>query len=275
MTDQLETVLDDEQTCGLGEIVIQHPPGTFALTTASRMAVEAIGRQRELLSGVALDWGSGTGVMAIAAARIPAVERVIGLELDERNIAAARSNASRNSVSSKTRFMHANSYAPFAEEDRQRLDALRGKVQFILSNPPTSKGDDGFEWRREVLRGARQFLAPGGLVLLNVSFQYGPERIDQLTVEIPEFKPAGFLASSDWVAFDLKRPDLMACLVQYAHAEKTGSLRYTFPNPEDMDGPQLTAVEALERFERTGENPYTMWLVLLFKYLPEQAAPAG
>lgn len=41
------------------------------------------------------------------------------------------------------------------------MDSLHGGVDFVLSNPPSSQGDDGFGFRREVLRG-REFLKKGG-----------------------------------------------------------------------------------------------------------------
>lgn len=86
---------------------ILHPPGTFALTPASRIGLEAITRNAHILSGTGLDWGSGTGCLAIVAAKLPAVTRVVGLEIESANVAMARENARRNAVHHKTRFLHA------------------------------------------------------------------------------------------------------------------------------------------------------------------------
>lgn len=266
--DGTRTVLSNEETFGLGELVVRHPPGTTALSAASRIALEAVGTHPELFKGTGIDWGSGTGALAIAAARVPTVESVIGLEVNSANVAAAEENAQTNGVAGRVRFLHSDSFTPFAESDRQMLGKLRGQIQFLLANPPSSEGDDGFEFHRVVLRGARDFLAPGAVVCLNVSYQYGPERIDQLTETMPDYRPCGVLASSPWMRFDLPRTELLNRLRQYAQAERDGGWKYTFPNPDDPEGEHLTAVQALERYEKFAESPWTMWLVLLFRFQP-------
>src|SRR3977135_1513131 len=90
------TVLHEPFGRGMGEIRIAHPAGTFAITPASLISLEGIANNQELLGGVGLDWGSGAGCLAIAAARVPAVQRVIGLELSTANVTVARQNATTN-----------------------------------------------------------------------------------------------------------------------------------------------------------------------------------
>src|SRR5262249_50821361 len=153
-------------------------------------------RQRHKLAGIGLDWGCGSGCLAITAATIPAVIRMVGLDIVEANIAVARSNAALNGVADKTVVMQSDSYSPYIAADRDALEALVGRITFILANPPASEGDDGFEYRRIVLKGARRFLAAGGVVHLNVSLQYGRERIKRLSREIPGFTHRGALAST-------------------------------------------------------------------------------
>jgi SAM-dependent methyltransferase len=256
-TDQ--TIVPSEITADLGELRIRHPSGTFALTPASLIALEAIGKHKELLKGTGLDWGSGTGCLAIAAARIPAVQNIVGLEIAEANVAIARENALQNGVADKVIFLHSDSYTPFYPADRAILDSLRNKVHFILANPPSSEGDDGFGYRRLVLRGASNFLAPGGVVFLSVSYQYGTTRVKRLGQEVPGFAYRGVLASTDWVPFDLGRPDLLHCLRLYANEERRGGWAYTFQHP-DGDGEQtMTAQEALAHFQKTGQSPLSKW----------------
>ncbi len=57
------TALNADATGGLGDIQILHPPHTFALTPASRIAIQAIGRYQHLIAGNGIDWGSGTGCL--------------------------------------------------------------------------------------------------------------------------------------------------------------------------------------------------------------------
>src|SRR5262249_45210488 len=92
-------------TCAPGVIDIRHPTGTFALPPSSRIPLQRIARQRHKLAGIGLDGGCGSGCLAITAATIPAVIRMVGLDIVEANIAVARSNAALNGVADKTVFM--------------------------------------------------------------------------------------------------------------------------------------------------------------------------
>lgn len=262
-----ETVVTDAMTAGLCELRIRHPPGTFALTLASLISLEAIGKHRELLAGHGLDWGSGSGCLAIAAAKIPAVHKVTGLEISEANVLAARENAVHNGVEDKVAFIRSDSYSPYSPADRAVLAGVAGRVNFVLANPPSSEGDDGFEYRRILLRGARTYLARGGVVFLSVSYQYGQKRIERLCEEVSGYAHGGVLASTDWVPFDLGRPDLLHCLHLYAQEERRGGFDYTFQNSEAADEPCMNARAALAFFEKTGRSPLSKWQthLLLFR----------
>ena len=263
------TVLHEPFVRGLGEIRIAHPEGTFAITPASLISLEAIANNQHLLAGVGLDWGSGAGCLAIAAARIPAVQRVIGLELSAANVTVARQNAAANGVDPKTKFFESNSYSPISAADRRELESLAGRIDFIVANPPSSDGDDGFGWRRRVLAGARQYLTASGRVFLSVSSQYGMRRVMGLLDDARGFQYGGILASTGWVPFDLDRPDLLECLRLYAQEEARGGLSYAFHDPAANSDQTRTASVALERFDRCGESPLTKWQTHLFEVRPE------
>ena len=262
------TLLDNEATGGLGALEILHPPGTFALTPASRISIEAIARRHELFHGTGIDWGSGAGCLAILASRVRTVDAVVGLEISPANVAIARENAARNGAGEKARFLLADSYQPFSAEERATLKEFSGRVDFILANPPSSEGNDGFEFRRIVLRGARKYLVDGGIVFLNISYQYGAARIARLAEDAPGFVHDGVLASTGWVPFDLARPDLLHCLELYAEEESRGGLEYCFPDPEAPAMPDklLNAQAALTHFHRTGRSPLSRWQTHLFRY---------
>ncbi len=253
-------------TNGLGEMEFMQPPGTFALTPASGICLRTIWDHQALLHGRGLDWGSGVGCLAIAAARIPRVEEVLGLEISESNVRIALENARRNGVSAKTGFVHADSYEPKSAEGAKRLASFIGKTQFVLANPPSSEGDDGFEFRRVVLRGARAYLVDRGVVLMNVSSQYGLRRIERLDADVSGYRHGGVLSSSDWVPFDLGRPDLLSCLETYAAEEARGGDRYAFVDPDHVTGgPTMDARAALARFRKTQVSPLTQWQTHLFR----------
>jgi hypothetical protein len=259
------TVLHEPFMRGLGEVRIAHPAGTFAITPASLISLEGIVNNQHLLAGVGLDWGSGAGCLAIAAARIPAVQRVIGLELSAANIAIARQNAAANGVDRKTTFVVSDSYSPISATDRHELEALAGRIDFLVANPPASDGDDGFGWRRRVLAGARKYLTASGRVFLSVSSQYGTRRVMGLLDDAPGFQYGGVLASTEWVPFDLARSDLLECLRLYAQEEQRGGWSYAFHDATASGSHTRTAVSALERFDQFGESPLMKWQTHLFE----------
>jgi len=263
-----ETTVTAEMTCGLAELKIRQPIGTFALTPGSLISLQAIGKHRRLLKGKGLDWGSGTGCLAIAAAKIPAVESVVGLEIVEANVAVASENAVRNGVQDKATILLSDSYMPRLPAGRAMLDELRGLVSFIVANPHSSEGDDGFGCRRQVLQGATDFLLPDGVVFLMVSIQYGQERLQRLCKEAPGFVYGGELASTDWVPFDLNRADLLHNLEIYVQEEQRGGLGYTFQHPDSPHQEHMTAQAALAHYEKTGKSPLSKWQVHLFVFEP-------
>lgn len=265
-----ETTVTSEMTCGLSELRFRHPPGTFALTPASLISLLAIGKHQQLLHGAGLDWGSGTGCLAIAAAKIPSVRSVVGLELSESDVAVARENAVKNGVDDKVAFVWSDSFSPIDSHDREALNGLTGKVNFLLSNPPHSEGDDGFGNRRKVLRGASNYLVPGGVIFLSLASPYSQVRVERLCQEVPGFAYRGLLASTDWMPFDLKCPDLLHRLQLFADEERRGGLKYIFRQPQTTE--RLDALTALADYEQTGRSPLSKWQTHLFVFKPTASA---
>ena len=253
------SVLTDEVTFGLGEMEIKHPQGTFAVTPASLVSLKAIGIHRRHLSGNGIDWGPGSGILSITAARIEAVTKVYSLEIVPANVETARENARFNAVADKTEFFHSASFSPFDKTDGETVAALKCKVQFVLANPPSSAGDDGFDFRRRILGEAPDFLTDGGVVFLSISYQYGQRRIASLTNDAPGFTHRGVLATTDWVPFDLNRSDLLDCLRAYVQEERRGGFDYEFALPGEQADDLVNAQAAMAYYERTGESPSSKW----------------
>ncbi|MGD2070995.1 MAG: methyltransferase [Gemmatimonadota bacterium] len=263
------TVLSDADTAGLGTIRLRHPPGTFALTPASRITVAAVGAERDRLEGAGIDWGSGVGCVAIAAARIPAVRRVLGLEIVEANVQVARENARANGVDARTEFHASDSYSPLRPGARRALAELEGGASFVVANPPAARDGDGFGWRREVARGAVRFLTPGGVFLVQVSSQYGMHRVRSLEGEGPGLRYDGVAATTDLQPFDLNDPALRAPAELYAATERHGGPAYDFRWPGDP-ATSVPARDALRRFLEAGTSPLSRWQVHRFLYRPAQ-----
>ncbi len=255
------TLLTHADTAGLGVLHIDHPDGAFGPSPATRVAVRCIGQRSDLLRGVGVDWGCGPGTLAIAAARVPGVSLVFGLDLNPINVAAAAVNAVVNGVSTKARFAVADSFTPVDPITAARLGEYAGDLDFVVANPPASVGDDGFSFRRQVLADGHGFVRSGGIVFLSVSQQYGRERVDELQSD-GAYRILGVLASSELVPFDLARADLLENLRDFRAEEARGGLVYEFPT---RTGGSLTATEALAHFNATGESPLTRWRVLGFE----------
>jgi predicted RNA methylase len=235
---------------------IELDPARPSITPASRLCLETVDRNPHLLQGRGIDWGSGTGVLAIAAATHPGVEFVLGLELEADEVARARTNAEMNGVADRTAFIQVDLFDPFPSADGSLLDAMRGGTDFLIANPPFDPSGDGLGWRRAVLAGAREFLVPSAHVLLQVSRQYG-RRIQRLAADVGGYRYLGLLGSSDWLPFDQDRADLRSALDTYAEVEAATGELYPFRHPtEDRE---IGAVDALALRDQTGATPRSRW----------------
>ena len=95
------------------------------------MAVDAVGANRALLVGKGIDWGSGSGVLTIAAAKIPTVEFIVGLELAEEDVIVAQANAVANGVANKVAFIRADSFEPFSRSGSGPARHAGGRGGFL------------------------------------------------------------------------------------------------------------------------------------------------
>lgn len=243
-----------------GTIEIVPTAGRSSITPASRLCASALFANPHLLQGRGIDWGTGSGVLAIIAART--AERVIGIDIRHEEITTARKNAERNGVAERTAFLAADGFVPLPGEDPTPLSELAGRTDFLIANPPASSGDDGLGWRRRVLEGATGYLKPGATILLQVSRQYGPTRIAGLAGT--SYTDRGLLATSGPVPFDLDRPDLRAALDDYVAEEERTGIPYPFIDP--AGGSPLDATTARRRWETDRISPLSEWQVHRFEF---------
>lgn len=129
----------------------------------------------------ALDFGTGSGCIAIAlGAKCPTV-RVVALEVSTEALAVARQNAARNGVIERIQFVGGDGFA--ALPDAARFD-------LIISNPPyiptaeiaslqpevrdhdprgaLDGGSDGLDFYRRLASQAAGFLKPGGKIMVEL-----------------------------------------------------------------------------------------------------------
>jgi hypothetical protein len=221
----------------------------------------AVAQHRDELVGSGVDWGCGVGVLSIGAARLDGVDRIVGLDLSRDNVAAAEENAVANGVEGRAVFTVSDSFDPLDARGRSLLGPLRGRLDFLIANPPYSTTHDGFDFRRRVLRDGAGYLRPGGLALVQALSAYGAGRVEELAHD--EYRYEGVALSTDLVPLDFVRQQLQQQLAVYVAEERRGGRSYEFFSGDTAKG-SLTAVDSL-RALRAGETIFGRWQVHRFR----------
>ena len=145
-------------------------PGVFKPRSDSLMLADQIGRERLVAGSRVLDVCTGSGVLAIAAARAGAAQ-VTAVDISARAVLAAGLNARLNGV--RLRLRRGDLFQPVRGE----------RFDLIVSNPPyipseddklpgrgprraLDAGPDGRFFLDRICSSAPEYLAPGGAVLL-------------------------------------------------------------------------------------------------------------
>lgn len=256
-----EAVLREDLIGSYAPVWIRHHAGSAPITAASAITLRAVSRHPDHFCGVGVDWGCGTGCIAVVLAKNIAVEQVIALDVSMENVTVTRENVVLNGVADRVRVVHADSFRPIEPDERLAMHRFRGRLGFIVANPPGSIGDDGFTFRRQVAAEARAYLKLEGKLLLQISAQYGEARIRGLAAQGSGLRYDGVLASSEWVPFDLQRTDLRQLFEQYVAEEGRGGPRYAFGDPRNQGASRVSAVTAAEIHRDTELSPFTKWQV--------------
>jgi release factor glutamine methyltransferase len=128
-----------------------------------------------------LDVGTGAGNLAIAIAHQHKGAQVTAVDLSADALAVARRNAERHGVAERIRFLAGDLFEPLAAGER---------FEFIVSNPPyiphddipalpvgvrhcephlaLDGGPDGYQVFDRLIAGARDYLVPGGYLLVEI-----------------------------------------------------------------------------------------------------------
>lgn len=141
--------------------------------------------KRDMKSALIADIGTGSGNIAIALAKEMPKALIVASDTSGRALKVARMNAQNLGVSNVT-FAQGSLFAPL---DRFKL---RGKCDFVVSNPPyVARGDwetlqpevrdfepkralvageTGFEFIRKLVKGAPAFLRAGGYLVFEIGY---------------------------------------------------------------------------------------------------------
>jgi len=152
--------------------------------------VEAFLRLNRAPDPVVIDIGTGSGCLAVVAAREVPGARVYASDSSEEALGVARENAAVHGVAGRIDFRRGDLFGPF------RAAGLDGRVDFILSNPPyvgdeelprlmpevrdheprpaLAAGTDGLAVHRRLAHEAPKFLKPGGHLLAEIGLGQEP-----------------------------------------------------------------------------------------------------
>jgi release factor glutamine methyltransferase len=144
----------------------------------------------------ALDFGTGSGCLAIALAVHCPAARVLAVDISPEALAVARQNATQHQVLDRIEFLQGNSFATVPPGTR---------VNLIIANPPYIPaadlaglqpevrdfeprlalvgGEDGLEFFRLLAREAWAFLRPGGRMMLEFGEGQAPALAEILRQE--------------------------------------------------------------------------------------------
>lgn len=136
----------------------------------------------------ALDFGTGSGCLAIAlAAKFPAAQ-VVALDISEAALAAARANAAQNQVAERIQFFCGDGFAALPEGTlfdlivsnppyipTAEIATLQPEVRDFDPRGALDGGADGLDFYRRLAREAREFLRPGGKIMLEFGDGQAPD----------------------------------------------------------------------------------------------------
>jgi release factor glutamine methyltransferase len=152
---------------------------------------------KAMVHGSVLDMGTGSGVLAIAVAQKPEVNKVVAVDIDPDAIVLSRRRAEESGVSDRIEFRIGDL---FDGMDRERFDFILFNPPYLPSEEPIdeaswSGGEGGGEVIRRFLDAAEGHLNPGGAIIMVLSSQTGldfEEVEDKFSVTVLEELPLFF-----------------------------------------------------------------------------------
>jgi release factor glutamine methyltransferase len=126
-----------------------------------------------------LDFGTGSGCLAIALASRCATTEVYALDVSAEALALARQNAARHGVTERIQFLHGDGFAAVPGESRfdliisnppyipsAEIASLQPEVRDYDPSKALDGGPDGLDYGRRLAGEAGSFLKPNGRLML-------------------------------------------------------------------------------------------------------------
>ena len=171
--------------CEFGGITLRVTRGVFTPTPATRPLLELVRKAAAAhRRPIVVDVGTGCGAVGLAVAASLPRAQVVAVDLSERAVACARRNRDRLRLRNVS-IRRGSLLAPVPSRLRGRVAVIAGNLPYVppefteaaLQTFPEGTalglGPDGLDLQRELASAARDFLVPGGsLVLQMVDFQW-------------------------------------------------------------------------------------------------------
>jgi release factor glutamine methyltransferase len=183
----LQYLLGTQEFCGLDMAV---NPAVLIPRPETELLVQEVIRRGNLQQATLVDVGTGSGCLAITLATILKGARILAVEQSPDALAVAMSNARMHGVEGQIDWLAGDLLAPLSKR------ALGAAVDVILSNPPYIAeaewaqlqpevhlyeprmalvgGPRGTEFHERLLDDSREFLVPGGLLVMEIGQGQAP-----------------------------------------------------------------------------------------------------
>jgi len=202
----LQYILGSQEFCGLEFLVDR---SVLIPRPETELLVEQVVQHNfRTWPPIIADIGTGSGCIAVAVARALPTAVLYATDRSPAALRVAEHNAARHGVKDRVQFLVGNLLEPL------RAQGLEGKVAAVVSNPPyipdggllelqpevrmfeprlaLAGGMDGLEFHHQLLGSAMEFLAPGGLLVLEVGQgQAGP--LSEIAVAHGGYAQAGLV----------------------------------------------------------------------------------
>lgn len=198
----LQYILGTQEFCGLEfhvspAVLIPRPETEVLLQEALR----AVDLNKD---SVLVDVGTGSGCVAVTLATILTRTRILAVDRSPEALAAAKANAERLTVADRIEFIEGDLLSPLRDR------GLTGQVDVIVSNPPyiaesewaglqpevrdfeprsaLVSGPTGTEFHERLLRDSREYLAPGGSLVMEIGQGQRPA-VQQMAEQLGGYTP--------------------------------------------------------------------------------------
>ena len=184
----LQYILGSQEFCGLDFSVT---PAVLIPRPETELLIRETLREGGFAGGAVLvDVGTGSGCVAVTLATILGGMRIFALDCSHDALSVAKANAERHGVSDKIVWLEGDLLSPLRE------CSVAGAVDAIVSNPPyideaeweslqpevrdyeprqaLLAGPQGTEFHERLIHDSKQFLVPGGLLVMELGQGQAP-----------------------------------------------------------------------------------------------------